>query len=230
MNVLSPIERKVSNSPPKNVDYSRRCAYCSDAPGHDTEKCWFLKKAIQELIDTQQIVVQNSDAPNINQNPLPTHTETNMLELIHGGEESIISYKPIIKIKSDEEKTTNVVDLTKAVSSGVNKTPIKPKQSNTPMVIEKGASESVGSSQMIPKLIAPRMPAKPLLIVKGALTAPIIIKPVSQLPMVNTKTVPWNYNRTTVTYKGKEVFAEVDGIGGVYSFREMFYPRRVKKR
>ncbi|XP_070029295.1 uncharacterized protein [Nicotiana sylvestris] len=43
--------------------------------GNDTEKCWHLKNAIQELIDTNRIEVQTPEAPNINQNPLPTHQE-----------------------------------------------------------------------------------------------------------------------------------------------------------
>lgn len=58
-------------------------------------------------------MVQNSDALNINQKLLPIYIEMNMLELIHGGKESIVSYKPIIKIKTGVKKSTNVMDLTK---------------------------------------------------------------------------------------------------------------------
>ncbi|XP_019251119.1 PREDICTED: uncharacterized protein LOC109230039 [Nicotiana attenuata] len=50
LDVLRPIESKLPNPPPKNLDYSLRCAYCSDTPGHDTVKCWHLKNAIRELI------------------------------------------------------------------------------------------------------------------------------------------------------------------------------------
>nr|XP_009586932.1 pollen-specific leucine-rich repeat extensin-like protein 2 [Nicotiana tomentosiformis] len=46
LDVLRLIESKLPNPPPRNLDYSLRCAYCSDAPGYDTEKCWHLKKAI----------------------------------------------------------------------------------------------------------------------------------------------------------------------------------------
>nr|XP_016467795.1 PREDICTED: uncharacterized protein LOC107790387 [Nicotiana tabacum] len=52
LNMLRPIESKLPNPPPKNLDYSVSCEYCSGTPGHDTEKCWHLKNAIQELIDT----------------------------------------------------------------------------------------------------------------------------------------------------------------------------------
>ncbi|XP_019235790.1 PREDICTED: alpha/beta-gliadin clone PW1215-like [Nicotiana attenuata] len=50
---------------------------------HDTKKCWHLKSAIQELIDTNQIVVQSPEAPNINQNPLPAHAEMHMIEIVY---------------------------------------------------------------------------------------------------------------------------------------------------
>ena len=91
MNVLNPIERRIPNPPPKNLDYSRRCEYYFDAPVHDTEKCWYLKRAIQELINTQQIMVESSYAPNVNQNLLLDHNETNILKVILSGEGAMIS-------------------------------------------------------------------------------------------------------------------------------------------
>ncbi|XP_019257776.1 PREDICTED: uncharacterized protein LOC109235993 [Nicotiana attenuata] len=74
LDMLRPIESKLPNPPPRNLDYSVSCEYCSGALGHDTEKCWHLKNAIQELIDTNRIEVQAPEAPNINQNPLPVST------------------------------------------------------------------------------------------------------------------------------------------------------------
>ncbi|XP_019239571.1 PREDICTED: uncharacterized protein LOC109219564 [Nicotiana attenuata] len=49
---------KIAKSSPKNLDYSVSCEFSSGAPGHDTEKCWHLKNAIQELIDANRIEVQ----------------------------------------------------------------------------------------------------------------------------------------------------------------------------
>ncbi|XP_070010697.1 uncharacterized protein [Nicotiana sylvestris] len=57
LDMLRPIESKLPNPPPKNLDYSVSCEYCSGTPGHDTEKCWHLKNAIQEFTDTNQIEV-----------------------------------------------------------------------------------------------------------------------------------------------------------------------------
>ena len=49
--VLSPIQGRLTNPPPRNLDYYLRYAYCSDMPDHDIEKFWHLKRAVQDLID-----------------------------------------------------------------------------------------------------------------------------------------------------------------------------------
>ncbi|XP_070028760.1 uncharacterized protein [Nicotiana sylvestris] len=46
LDMLRPIESKLSNPLPKNLDYSVSCEYCSGTLGHDTKKCWNLKNAI----------------------------------------------------------------------------------------------------------------------------------------------------------------------------------------
>ncbi|XP_047250756.1 uncharacterized protein LOC124886448 [Capsicum annuum] len=212
MNVLNPIERRISNLSPKNLDYSRRCEYCSDAPGYDTEKCWYLKRAIQELINTQQIMVESIGTPNVNQNPLPDHNETNMLEVILCGKDATISFNSSIKIKTNLEKLANAVDLTKENPVEAKVVIVKPKSSNAPLVMGKEISENIGSSQIKPKHIIPGRSNKPLLIIKGAPVAPIVIKPVSQLPVVDTKAIPWNYDRVVVMHKRKEVTEDVDKV------------------
>jgi len=61
--MLNPIEPKMPNPPPRNLDHSVSCEYCSGVTGHDIEKCWKLKIAMQELIDTHRIEVQSLEAP-----------------------------------------------------------------------------------------------------------------------------------------------------------------------
>ena len=62
------------------------------------------------------MLVQAPEGPNINQNPLPTHAEVNMLELIYDGKESSRGYKPIVKTRTIEEKSINVAESLKALS------------------------------------------------------------------------------------------------------------------
>ncbi|XP_070023431.1 uncharacterized protein [Nicotiana sylvestris] len=83
LGMLNSIEPKLPNPPPRNLDRSVSCEYCSGALRHDMEKCWKLKTTIQELIDTHRIEVQAPEAPNINQNPLLAHQEMNMIEIVH---------------------------------------------------------------------------------------------------------------------------------------------------
>ena len=60
---------------------------------------------------------------------------------------------------------------------------------------------------------------------RGAYIPPVIIKPVSQLPMTNPKVVPWNYEPTVVTYKGKEI----DEIGGITRSGRCYVPMELRK-
>ena len=107
--MLNPIEPKMPNHPPRNIDHSVSCEYCSRAPGHDTEKCWKLKTPVQKLIDTHRIEVQAPEAPNINHNPLPAHHETNMIELVHKGEEPKKPSQTVMMIRSSETSSKEKV-------------------------------------------------------------------------------------------------------------------------
>jgi len=52
-----------------------------------------------------------------------------------------------------------------------------------------------------------------ILTVKGVLAVPIVLKPVTQPPIVNMKRVPWNYGQTVMTYHGKEIVEDLDEVG-----------------
>ncbi|XP_070013508.1 uncharacterized protein [Nicotiana sylvestris] len=105
LDMLRSIQSKLPNPPPKNLDYSVSCEYCSGTLGHDIEKCWHLKSVIQELIDTNRIEVQALEAPNINQNPMPTRQKTNMIEIMHKGGEPRKPSQTVMMIQSSEVKT-----------------------------------------------------------------------------------------------------------------------------
>ncbi|XP_075109615.1 uncharacterized protein LOC142181144 [Nicotiana tabacum] len=231
LDVLRPIESKIPNPPPKNLDYSLRCAYCSDAPGHDIEKCWNLKRAIYELIDTNQIVVQSPDASSINQNPLLAHEETHMIEIVHKDGETRKSSKSITMIQASESNLVKAPDSTKAKPLTVEGAIEKPSSLNLkpPVLVVKGPSKDIGANPESSKVVVPGIPSKPIIVVKGAPITPIITKPVTQLPVVDSKAVSWNYKQVIVIYKGKEIEEEVNETGGLTCSRRCFTPEELRK-
>ncbi|KAH0647577.1 hypothetical protein KY285_032825 [Solanum tuberosum] len=96
------------------------------------------------------------------------------------------------------------------MTGGAERTSEKLIPSTTPILTMKGALEDVLASHRKARLVVPTRPNKPILIVQGASIPPVIVRPVHQLSMTNPKAIPWNYEPTVVTYKGKEVNEEVD--------------------
>ena len=65
---LNPI--LVLNPLPAKFDVSKRCAY-HQGPSHDTDRCYNLHHAIQDLIDTK--LIPPPTRPNVTNNLLPNH-------------------------------------------------------------------------------------------------------------------------------------------------------------
>ena len=69
--LLKPLDpRPIPNLLPLRFDVNKRCAY-HQGPGHDTNNCFVLHHAIQNLIDNKVIVPPIR--PSITNNPLPNH-------------------------------------------------------------------------------------------------------------------------------------------------------------
>ena len=69
--LLKPLDpRPIINPLPTKFDVSKRCAY-HQGPDHDTNKCYNLHCAIQDLIDTK--VIAPPTRLNITNNPLINH-------------------------------------------------------------------------------------------------------------------------------------------------------------
>ncbi|XP_070015856.1 uncharacterized protein [Nicotiana sylvestris] len=162
LDMLRPIESKLPNPPPKNLYYSVSCEYCSGTPAHNTEKCWHLKNAIQELIYTNRIEVQTLEAPNINQNPLPAHQETNMIEIVHKGGEPKKPSQTVMIIRSSEVKPVKQP----TVEGSVNK--LSKANDKPSVVIKEGPPSDVTAKQEKSKMVVPGAANKPIIIVEGA--------------------------------------------------------------
>ena len=61
------------------------------------------------------------------------------------------------------------------------------------------------------------------------ITEPIVIRHAAQLPVTSLKTIPWNYNKTTVMYKGKEVMEETNEIGGLTRSGRCYAPKELRR-
>ena len=69
--LLKPLDpRPIPNPLPSRFDVNKRCAY-HQGPSHDTDKCFGLLHAIQDLIDNKVIALPTR--PSIANNPLPNH-------------------------------------------------------------------------------------------------------------------------------------------------------------
>ncbi|XP_070002645.1 uncharacterized protein [Nicotiana sylvestris] len=168
LDMLRLIESKLPNPLSRNLDYSVSCEYCSSAPGNDTEKCWQLKNAIQELIDTNRIKVQALEAANINENPLPAYQETNMIEIVHKGGEPKKPSQTVMMIRSSEvkpvEKSTSERSVIKL--SWTNSEPSA--------VVKKGwFSSDVVAKQERAKVVVPGVANKHVVLVDNACSANI---------------------------------------------------------
>ncbi|XP_070025217.1 uncharacterized protein [Nicotiana sylvestris] len=169
------------------------------------------KKREDELIDTNRIEVQAPEAPNINQNLMPTHQETNMIEIMHKGGEPRKPSQTVMMIRSSEVK------------------PIEQSTSERSILKSKRFSSDVAEKQERVKVVVTGVASRPIVIVEGARTDHVIIKPVSQLPIVNSRAIPWNYERVTVTYNGKEVKEEVCETQGLTRSGRCFAPEELRK-
>ena len=67
------------------------------------------------------------------------------------------------------------------------------------------------------------------MIVQENYIPPVIIRPVSQLPMTNPKAVPWNYEPIVMTYKRKEIDEEIDEVGGITRSGRCYVPMELRK-
>ena len=77
---------KIGTVPPKlylkgllaSYDPQAICAYHSGSPGHTTGNCWALKHKIQDMIDSEDILLRRKreQGPNVSKNPLLEHGST----------------------------------------------------------------------------------------------------------------------------------------------------------
>ncbi|XP_070050128.1 uncharacterized protein [Nicotiana tomentosiformis] len=157
--------------------------------------------------------------------------ETHMIEIVHKDGEPKNSSKSVMMIRDSESNPVKALDSAKAMSLAIKGVSEKPSALNVKpsVLVVKGPPVDVEANQERQKVVVPGVPGKPVIIVEGARVTPVIIKPVTQLPMVDTKAVPWNYKQVVITYKGKEVEEEINETGGLTRSGRCFAPEELRK-
>ncbi|KAJ8531506.1 hypothetical protein K7X08_026940 [Anisodus acutangulus] len=101
--ILQPIQGNVPNPVPKWHDETKRCAYHSGIPGHDTENCYALRDRIEALIK-EEVIRLKGPASNENNNSLPDHDDANVnmitVDEEHNLEGTIVPVQRKEKVKS----------------------------------------------------------------------------------------------------------------------------------
>ncbi|XP_060210244.1 uncharacterized protein LOC132637118 [Lycium barbarum] len=233
LGLIEPIMSYNVNPNARGFDPTVRCEYHSNAQGHSTENCFTLKRAIEKLIDDKAIVIHDEEAPNVTNNPLTAHNNAHVVGMICDDKEYKQTGKTIMEIDTLKERLGMVTKsaqeaplCVKGANSNANL-----KGSGKLILYVPGATKKKETLVTGPKLYVPsgfpRFGQNQNGL--GKMTEPIVIKHTTQIPVTNMKTVPWNYNKTTVTYKGKEIVEEIDETGGLTRSGRCYAPEELKR-
>ncbi|XP_075076760.1 uncharacterized protein LOC142163378 [Nicotiana tabacum] len=184
---------------------------------------------VENLIEQKRIVLKDKDIPNVTNNPLPANNNGPIIGMICEDKEFDPILKAIIAIADIEKKPKTYVKQEKVDKKSKNppqntekavetKTEVVPSK-DVILYVPRGSKKgqvtldpprrfelNKGSKMYVPKgTYAERGP-----IISPRLNEPVIIGRVPQRPMTDPTTVPWNYNKAVVTYKGKEILGEVN--------------------
>ncbi|XP_019238377.1 PREDICTED: uncharacterized protein LOC109218464 [Nicotiana attenuata] len=201
MGLLHPVPPNRQN--PESPSYQRgtRCAYHLGAEGHDTENCWTLKRAVEDLIEQRKIVLRDEDIPNVTNNPLPAHNNGSVIGMICEDKEFDPALKAIIAIADKTEAGTGATPAKDVVLY----VPRGRKEKQMTLSPPRRFELNKATQMYVPKgAYVMRGPINP-----PRLSEPVVIGRAPQKPMTDPTAVPWNYYKSVVTYKGKEISGEV---------------------
>ncbi|XP_019252752.1 PREDICTED: uncharacterized protein LOC109231545 [Nicotiana attenuata] len=182
--------------------------------GHDTEDCWTLKRALENLTEQKRIVLKDEEVPNVTNNPLPSHNNGLVIGMNCEDKKFDPALKAIIAIADVEKKPKAIAKRDRG----------EKKSKPTPQNAEKALEKKLGQKEQKtlspprrfemnkgPKMYVP----KGTYVVWGPVISPRLNEPVvnghaPQRPMTDPTAVLWNYNKAVLTYKGKEVLGEAN--------------------
>ncbi|XP_075095091.1 uncharacterized protein LOC107804219 [Nicotiana tabacum] len=190
-------------------------------------------KAIENLIEAKAIVVTNNeDTPNITNNTLPAHDNTHFIMMVCDDRDYKQSGKTEMVVGTIEQEPKVIVSppqlaplIVKGASSSLNLAGSEKMILYVPGKTKKVEVQLGGPKLYIPGGIQKIIPNNGL----RNITEPVVIRPIAQLPVTNTKAIPWNYNKTVITYKGKDIVEEIDEMGGLTHSGRCYSPEELRK-
>nr|XP_016511881.1 PREDICTED: uncharacterized protein LOC107828988 [Nicotiana tabacum] len=178
------------------------------------------------------VVTNNEDTPNITNNLLPAHDNTHFIGMICDDRDYKQSGKTEMVVGTIRQEPKVIVSppqLAPLIVKGAS-------SSSNLAVSEKTVLYVPGSTKNVEVQLGGPKPYIPGGIQKIVLnngvrniTEPVVIRPVAQLPVSNIKAIPWNYNKTVMTCKGKEIVEETDEIGGLTCCGRFYSPEELRK-
>ncbi|KAH0746077.1 hypothetical protein KY285_007734 [Solanum tuberosum] len=194
-------------------------------PRHNTNNYWTLKGEIYKLIDQGLVIVtDDQNTPNVTNNPLPA--QNNLVGMICDDHE----YKLLGKMGNLFSKIGEE-DMSLKRSEPVASLSVEGVNLDTKVLYVPGVSKGIQVRAGMPKLYV----SKGVSLTQhnqsclAKLKEPIFVKPAQQLPVTDSKVVPWNYNKTALFYQGKEIFEEVDEAGGLTRSGRCYSPKQLRK-
>ncbi|XP_070017119.1 uncharacterized protein [Nicotiana sylvestris] len=115
-------------------------------------------------------------------------------QAIQNGIRGVIGKKKKEDVATIDSGSCEVKPVKKSTVEGsVNK--LTKANGESSVLVKEGSPSDVAVKQEKSKVVVPGVANKPFIIVEGARTDPVIIKPVTQLPVISIKAIPWNYER-----------------------------------
>ncbi|XP_070022116.1 uncharacterized protein [Nicotiana sylvestris] len=152
MGFLQPVPQTRQNPASPTYRAGVRCAYHLGAEGHDTNDCWTLKRAVENLIEQGKIVLRDEEVPNVTNNSLPAHNNGPLIGMICEDKEFDPTLKAIIAIVDAEknlkaapkqekgEKKTNTIKV-ELKKKAETKTETMVPSKNEVLYVPRGRSE-----------------------------------------------------------------------------------------
>ncbi|KAG5620664.1 hypothetical protein H5410_005882, partial [Solanum commersonii] len=204
---------------------NERCEYHSGDLGLNTDNCCTLKGEIQKLIDHGVVIgTDDQNTPNVTNNPLLA--QNNLVGMIYDDQDYKLLGKMGKLFKKIGEKDMSLKNSEPIASFSVEGVNL-----DTKVLCVPGVSKEIEVRVGMLKLYVSKgfSLAQQDQICLAKLKEPIFVKTVQQLSVINTKVVPWNYNKIILVYRGKEIVDEVDEAGGLTRSERCYSPEELRK-